>query len=64
MLPKIIVVWIIASIVIASFGTKLRFGFWGYLFASLLLSPIMGFLLLAAAIPPKAAKAENALRKG
>jgi hypothetical protein len=62
-LPKIIVVWIVASIVIAFFGSKLRFGFWGYLFASLLLSPILGFLLLAAAIPPKASKAAGPPRR-
>ncbi|HEX6546442.1 MAG TPA: hypothetical protein VF023_09055 [Bryobacteraceae bacterium] len=45
--------WIIGSILIACFGTKRRFGFWGYLFASLLLTPVIGFLLLAAAIPPR-----------
>lgn len=46
------IVWVVTSFVIAFAGAKFRFGFWGYLFASLLLSPLMGALLLAAAIPP------------
>ena len=45
--------WIFASLLIAWMGAKFRFGFWGYLFASLLLSPVMGALLLAAAVPPR-----------
>lgn len=47
------IVWVVGSFVIAFAGSKFRFGFWGYLFASLLLSPLMGALLLAAAIPPR-----------
>jgi len=46
-------VWVLASLAIAFAGARLRFGFWGYLFASLLLTPIIGVLLLAAAIPPR-----------
>jgi hypothetical protein len=45
--------WIGASILIALAGSKYRFGFWGYLFSSVLLSPIIGMLLLFAAIPPE-----------
>jgi hypothetical protein len=45
--------WIFASLLIAWMGAKFRFGFWGYLFASLLLSPVIGALLLAAAVPPR-----------
>lgn len=47
------IAWVAGSFVIAWAGSKFRFGFWGYLFASLLLSPIMGALLLAAAFPPR-----------
>lgn len=43
--------WIGTSVCIAAAGRRYRFGFWGYLFGSLLLSPLIGFLLLAAAIP-------------
>jgi hypothetical protein len=49
----ILAVWVAGSVVIAFLGSKLRFGFWGYLFASLLLTPVMGSLLLAAGYPPK-----------
>jgi hypothetical protein len=49
----VILVWIAASFIIAFMGSKLRFGFWGYLFASLLLTPVIGALLLAAGYPPK-----------
>jgi len=45
--------WIFASLLNAWMGAKFRFGFWGYLFASLLLSPVIGALLLAAAVPPR-----------
>ena len=47
----IIAGWIGTSVLIATAGRRYRFGFWGYLFGSLLLSPVIGFLLLAAAIP-------------
>ena len=47
------IAWLIASFVIAMFGAKFRFGFWGYFFGSLLLTPLAGLLLLLAAIPPK-----------
>jgi hypothetical protein len=52
-LHLLIPAWILGSLVIAFLGSKLRFGFWGYFFASLLLTPIMGILLLAAGYPPK-----------
>lgn len=53
-LHYIIPVWIVASLIIAALGSKLRFGFWGYFFASMLLTPVIGILLLAAGYPPKA----------
>ena len=36
------------SSLVAYLGRDRKFGFWGYLLASLLLSPIMGFLLVIA----------------
>lgn len=36
------------SIVVGLIGRKRKFGFWGYFFASLLLTPIMGFILVVA----------------
>jgi len=49
----IAVLWFVGSFVIALFGSRFRFGFWGYFFGSLILSPIIGLLLLLAAIPPR-----------
>jgi len=57
MIPSLIVVWLLGSWVIAVLGRRRRFGFWGYFFASVLLTPIIGVLLLAAAIPPRPRKA-------
>jgi hypothetical protein len=51
MIPTLITVWFVGSFLIAVAGRRFRFGFWGYLFASLLLTPVIGLLLLAAAIP-------------
>ncbi len=43
--------WIVLSFVIAILGRRFRFGFWGYFFGSILLTPLVGLLLLLAAIP-------------
>jgi hypothetical protein len=43
--------WIFLSLLIATGGRRYRFGFWGYFFSSVLLSPIIGLLLLIAAVP-------------
>lgn len=44
LIPTIIVV----SIVVGPLGRNRKFGFWGYFFASLLLTPILGLLLVIA----------------
>ena len=43
--------WLIGAILIGFFGRNLRFGFWGYFFASILLTPAIALLMLLAAIP-------------
>ena len=48
----IVIAWLLGSFIIALFGSKFRFGFWGYFFGSVLLTPVIGLLLLLAAIPP------------
>jgi uncharacterized membrane protein len=53
MIAPLVIAWLVGSLLIAFAGAKFRFGFWGYLFASLLLTPIIGVLLLAAAVPPR-----------
>ena len=60
MIPTLILIWFVASLLIAAFGSKYRFGFWGYFFASVLLSPVIGLLLLAAAVPPRQRTAPQA----
>lgn len=62
--PMLILAWIVGSFVIAALGTRYRFGFWGYLFASLLLTPVIGVLLLAAAVPPRRPDRARADGKG
>jgi hypothetical protein len=42
---------VVLSIVIGFLGRKRRFGFWGYFFLSLLLTPVVGMLSLIAALP-------------
>jgi hypothetical protein len=49
----VVVLWLFLAIVIGWLGRNLRFRFWGYFFASILLTPIIGILLLLAAIPVK-----------
>ena len=51
MLPALISTWFALSVAIAFLGRNFRFGFWGYLFGSILLSPAIGLLLLFAGIP-------------
>jgi hypothetical protein len=56
----IAIAWFLGSLIIALFGSRFRFGFWGYFFGSILLSPVVGFLLLMAAIPPRRPRSERA----
>jgi hypothetical protein len=50
-MPLLVLSYLFCCLVIAVMGRKLRFRFWGYFFASVLLTPIIGTLLLIAAIP-------------
>ena len=47
----IVLAFVFLGIVIGFFGRKYRFGFWGYFFMSVLLTPVVGLLALIAAIP-------------
>jgi hypothetical protein len=44
----IILSYILACLLIAIFGINKKFGFWGYFFGSILLSPPIGIILLLA----------------
>ncbi len=39
---------IIAGLIIGLLGKNKKFGFWGYFFASILLTPVIGLLLVLA----------------
>ena len=45
-MPSYTLPYLGASLVIALLGTNRTMGFWGYFFASLVLTPLMGLLLL------------------
>ncbi len=40
--------YIIISLLIGAYGSQHKFGFWGYFFGSLLFSPFIGLILVAA----------------
>ena len=40
----IILIYIVLSLLIAYLGKNRKFGFWGFLFCSILLTPIVGFV--------------------
>jgi len=42
------VLYALASLGVAFWGMNRRFGFWGYFFGSLLLTPLVGILLVCA----------------
>jgi len=48
---NIVLIFVALSIVIGFLGRNRRFGFWGYFFLSMLLTPVVGLLALIAAIP-------------
>jgi hypothetical protein len=47
MIP-LIIIYLILCIVIGLFGINRKFGFWGYFFGSIVLTPVMGLLLVLA----------------
>ena len=49
----LVLVNVVLSYVIGFLGRNRKMGFWGHFFASLLLTPIIGFLLIIATDPVK-----------
>ena len=62
MIP-LIAAWLVLAVIIAFFGRNRRFRFWGYFFASVLLTPVIGLLLLIAAIPVKDTRHKHVARR-
>lgn len=46
-----VAIYIFICYMIALFGRNRKFGFWGYLFLSIFLTPLIGFIALLAAEP-------------
>ncbi|MBF0450347.1 MAG: hypothetical protein HQK75_06575 [Candidatus Magnetomorum sp.] len=42
------IIYLVLCLVIGFFGANRKFGFWGYFFGSIVLTPIIGLLLLFA----------------
>jgi uncharacterized membrane protein len=55
----LILLAVLTAMFIGFCGRNYRFGFWGYFFVSILLTPIIGALMLIAAIP----SSRSAVRK-
>ncbi len=51
--PIIFLIAIFCSLLIGFFGRRKKLGFWGFFFASMLLTPVFGLLLLVIAAPAK-----------
>lgn len=51
---------ILICLLIASLGRNRKFGFWGYFFASLLLTPFLGMILVIASSPVQPKDRESA----
>lgn len=47
-MPYLFILYILTSILVAFIGLNRKFGFWGYFFASLALTPFIGLLMVLA----------------
>ncbi|WP_174410166.1 hypothetical protein [Desulfovibrio psychrotolerans] len=47
----VLLFFLVGSIIVGFLGRYCRFGFWGHFFASVLLTPVVGLLLVLAAGP-------------
>lgn len=61
-MATLIPIWLVSAIIIGFLGRKQRFGYWGYFFASILLTPIIGLVILIAATPTR--ETRKAMRRG
>lgn len=47
------IIYLVLCLLIGILGIRRKLGFWGYFFASLALTPLLGFLLLMVSDPRK-----------
>lgn len=58
-----LLVMLVLSILVGFWGRNHKFGAWGYFFASLLLTPLVGAILVLASSPnPKPVKGKNQIK--
>jgi hypothetical protein len=50
------VIYVLFCLIVGSLGINRKFGFWGYFFASIVLSPLIGFILIFASDPKPVVK--------
>lgn len=53
------IIMVLLSFVVGFIGKNRKFGFWGYFFASLLVTPLIGLLLVLASDPRPRNKSSN-----
>lgn len=46
--PLIPLLWVVGSLIVGLLGINRKIGFWGYLFFSLIFSPLLGMVLVLA----------------
>jgi len=51
--PTIQLIYFVLSIIIGVLGTNRIMGFWGYMFCSIIFSPIIGLMVLLVSAPKK-----------
>jgi hypothetical protein len=58
------VIYVVLSILLGLMGYNRKFGFWGYFFGSMLLTPLVGILLVLASDPvyPKASQDTRSIK--
>ncbi len=44
--------YILLCVIVAMIGRRRKWGYWGYLFSSVLFTPVLGILFVLAADPP------------
>lgn len=59
---QIFMAFIVGSLIVAFLGRNQKFGFWGNFFASMLLSPLIGLLLVLSGTPKAPPKAPGSAR--
>ena len=54
-----ILIYFVSSIIVGFLGMNKKFGFWGYFFGSLLLTPFIGLLLVLASDKKKSTNTQE-----